>query len=409
MEKRTLMRWLCWGLMISCLGIVGCGSSEFDMHASSVDPTVLPALTTGSNEFAVSLYRRLATERESENLFLSPFSISSALAMTAVGARGATLTEMTKSLRFPETNDDFHSTYGALVQQLNHRDGVELSVANALWAQKGMSLEDGFLQTTNRCYGAGLSEVDFLNKAEAARTVINDWVEEKTRDRIKDLLPPGTLTPLTRLVLTNAIYFKGSWASEFDPDRTHEGVFTLNSGEAVRVPLMSQKEKFRFWQDSTLQLLEMDYVGDDLSMVVLLPRAADGLAKLEEELTSTKIASWLAEAGVIKLDVTLPLFRVESKFQLKDVLQEMGLAESFTPRADFSGINGEKDLFLQDVIHQAYVEVNEEGTEAAAATGVVMGVLSAGPMFQARHPFVFLIRDRETGAILFMGRVTDPR
>jgi serpin B len=260
--------------------------------------------------------------------------------------------------------------------------------------------------------GGKLQELDFVKAAEKARQTINTWVERQTNDKIKDLIGEGVLSPLTRLVLTNAIYFKGNWASQFDEEATRDEPFTLQDGSKVQVPIMHQRATFGYAETDTLQLLEMPYVGDELSMVVLLPKKIDGMDGLEAELSCEPFWQWAEQARRREVIVALPRFKMTRKVNLERVLASMGMPEAFTRNADFSGMTGGRDLFISAVVHQAYVDVNEEGTEAAAATGVVMRLTSVGPdrtpVFRADHPFVFLIRDRESGTILFLGRVVNP-
>ena len=269
-----------------------------------------------------------------------------------------------------------------------------------------------FLALAKSNYDAGLNPVDFGN-SEAARKTINDWVEKQTNEKIKDLLPAGAIDSLTRLVLTNAIYFKGTWAKQFDPKSTYDGQFWANGKDAVKAPLMHQSGEFNFYDSPDLKAVELPYSGQGLSMLVLLPTQCAGLADLEKKLTPEQLAKWTEQMKPTKeLSVTLPKFKFTSEFSLKDRLSALGMKDAFNPdKADFSGMNGGKEeVYLSAVIHKAFVEVNEEGTEAAAATGVVVKAraVRVTPTFIADHPFVFLIRDNKSGAILFLGRVADP-
>jgi serpin B len=262
-------------------------------------------------------------------------------------------------------------------------------------------------------YGGCLNEVDFVTAAEAARKTINDWVENQTNSKIKNLIPEGVLDSMTRLVLTNAIYFKGNWARQFKKERTQNVPFTLLNGNKVDVPMMSQTADFNYIQTESFQGLELPYVNNELSMIILLPKNSNGLPELEGTVTINNLSKWLNELRKREVIVFVPKFKMTSQFGLADVLKAMGMTNAFVPDvADFSGINGKRDLFISAVIHKAYVEVNEEGTEAAAATGVVMKLTSAGPtqtpVFRADHPFLFVIRDNHSGSILFIGRVMNP-
>jgi serine protease inhibitor len=408
----------------------------------------------GNQQFAWDLYRKL---REQEgNLFYSPFSISTALAMTSMGAKGKTLQEMLTVLHLPE-GDTTHAGLGSLLAGLAasdmKKDGYEVTTANALWGQKGHLWRKEFLDSTKKHYGAGLSEVDFISATEEARKTINAWVEKQTKDKIRDLLPQGVLTNLTRLVLTNAIYFKGNWAKPFPPhwakpsqtkqvtdqqftsrgdwaalaargDWTALAVelfqlkqvtdleFTLQNGKKEMVPMMRQSERFRFFANEELKVLEMLYVGDDLSMVLFLPNKKDGLPELEKQLTPENVNKWIGKLELERVEVALPKFKVESRFGLNDVLRSLGMKLPFDDQeADFSGMNDQTELSIAAVVHKAFVEVNEEGTEAAAATSVEMTSLGGppNPTFIADHPFVFVIHDRKTKTVLFVGRVVNPK
>ena len=381
----------------------------------------------GNNEFALALFARLREDQG--NLFFSPYSISAALAMTYAGARGDTQTQMAKILHFPTVPSEkvppkpvmqqgqFHSAFGEVVKDLNQRakkGNYDLAVANALWGQKGYGLLGDFLKLIEKEYDGRLSEVDFVIATESARKTINAWVEEKTKDKIKELIKPGVLDAMTRLVLTNAIYFKGNWARQFKKDRTREAPFTLLSGQKIDVPMMNQTDKFGYMEDEDFQALELPYVDNELSMIILLPKETDALPEFEKTLKPENLSQWLDKIHRREVIVSVPKFKMTSQFSLASVLKSMGMTDAFSATAaDFSGITGGRDLFISAVIHKAYVDVNEEGTEAAAATGVTMRLTSVGPsetpVFRADHPFLFLIRDNQCGSILFVGRVMNPK
>jgi serpin B len=373
----------------------------------------LQAIAKSNNRFAFDLYGRLRTN--DGNLFFSPTSISTALAMTYAGAEGGTEKEMATVLRFTLPEAEVHQAFASLMATLNapKKDTYELRMANRLWGQTGYGFLPEFLGTTSKQYGAELAQVDFVNKAEKSRQEINAWVERQTNNKIMDLLPPNSVSDLTRLVLTNAIYFKGKWRHEFDKKATKNAPFTMSATEKVDVPLMFQKQRFKYGEMGELQLLEMGYKGDDLSMLVLLPKKVDGLQRLEKELTADNLDKWSSAMLMREVQTYLPRFKLTEQFQLNSMLAGMGMPSAFDPgKADFSGMNGKRDLFISAAVHKAFVDVNEEGTEAAAATGVVVGVTSLPPppkVFRADHPFVFMIRENRTGSILFMGRVTNPK
>ena len=363
-----------------------------------------------NNAFAADLYAKLA-EGEG-NLFFSPFSISTALAMTHAGARGQTAEQMAKALHFVLPQDKLHAAMGALVRQLNEagkQKGAKLIVANALWGHQDFQFLKEFLAVNDGHYGAGLRRVDFASP-ETARATINGWVADQTNKLIPELIPPGILNPLTRLVLTNAIYFKGTWLTQFEPKRTRELPFTLATGDKVQAPMMHQTGHFGYAEARGWQALEVPYQGRELSMVVVLPRAHDGLPALETVFTARFVAERLRTRAQ-KVVVALPKFKLESSFDLSKVLASMGMPDAFTRKADFSGMTGGRDLYISAVIHKAVVDVNEEGSEAAAATAVVPAPTNGGKRvsFRADHPFLFFIRHKPTGSILFLGRVMNPK
>jgi len=367
----------------------------------------------GCNRFAFDLYAHLL--RQEGNLFFSPYSISTALAMTSAGARGQTAEQMAQALSLPASGAAVHAAYGALQNDLNAAGAggeFELAVANRLWGQKGYRFLPDFLKLLEADYGAGLEQVDFARATEAARRTINAWVEKQTRDKIKDLLTPGVLDAMTRLVLTNAIYFKGKWAEEFDKKLTRDEDFFVTPEKKVTAPLMRRTAEFGYFDGGEMHALELAYQGDRLAMVVLLPKSKDGIEGLEAALTLNMLEGTCAGLRRRKVRVALPRFKTTAEFSLKDMLVAMGMTDVFdSGRADFSGMSGKKDLFISAVVHKAFVDTNEEGTEAAAATAVVArmtAVAEPPPVFRADHPFLFLIRDTETGAILFLGRILDP-
>jgi serpin B len=380
----------------------------------------ISAVVKSGNQFALDLYAKLSSEKQG-NLFFSPQSISTALAMTYAGARGETASQMASVLHFELPAEQLHPAEAALLaywNSLGKQGNVKLSVANRLWGQRGYKFADVFIKLLRDDYGAGLEQVDFA-ESEAARKAINTWVEKATADKIKDLIPSGALNSLTRLVLTNAVYFKGDWQLAFSKEDTKPSDFFLSEKEKIAaVPLMHQKDDFRFGEakyadDRKVKILQLPYKGGQLSMVVLLPNAIDGLANLEKHFSADKLQQWLDSAKQQEVSVWLPKFKMTDEFQLGDVLAAMGMADAFERnKADFSGIDGTHELLISAVVHKAFVDVNEEGTEAAAATGIVFGAPAARTQsheFRADHPFAFVIRDNTTGAILFMGRVVDPR
>jgi len=365
------------------------------------------SISEGNNNFALELYTRLAVKPG--NVFFSPSSIHTALAMTSVGARGTTESQMNSVLHIAPSS---HDAYKRLLERLKPGDGYQLNVANALWGQHGFPWQKDFLSSTKANYGAGLKEVDFAKATEKARREINSWVEKQTKDKIKDLLQPGILNSLTRLVLTNAIYFKGDWVRQFDKRATKDAPFTPFMKKPKKVPMMYTKARFMYCRDQGFQVLSMPYKGKELSMVVLLPSDPNSLPELEKSFSMRRLNSLTAKLRSSEVRVFLPKFKLTCMFSLKDHLMALGMKDAFTDASNFSGMNGKRDLYITAVVHKAFVDVNEEGTEAAAATAVVVGLRSARPrptpVFRADHPFIFMIRHDKTGAILFMGRVADP-
>ena len=367
----------------------------------------------GNTGFAVDLYRQLRAQPG--NLIFSPESISTAFAMAYAGARGQTATEMAGVFHFTLPPDQLHPAMGQLLAQMNQRNAdYQLSVANALWAQQNQSFQQAYLKLVEENYAAGFHLANFLLAPETARTTINQWIEKQTQNKIQNLVPPGAITPLTRLVLTNAIYFKGDWLDAFDKNATENADFHLSSTQSVKAPLMHKTASFNFFDGGTFQALELPYKGNQLSMIVLLPNEVSGLSALERAFTAKSLAGWIGKLRPApKIVVTLPRFTMTQQFELSNALARMGMPLAFTSAADFSGMTGTRELNLSAAIHKAVIDVNETGTEAAAATSIIMRAtaMRVEPppiIFRADHPFLFLIRDKRSGSILFLGRVVDP-
>jgi len=401
-------------------------SAAFAAKPAGKSPQGSELIARGNNQFTLDIYRKLAAGQY--NLFLSPYSISTALAMTYLGAHGRTATQMAATMNYPTDKnavasepfqpldrDQFSESLGAMNKDLNARGkegNYELAVANALWPQKGYKFLDEYIRLVRTDFDAGLTELDYVSQAEKSRQTINSWVEDKTNDKIKDLIPKRMLNAMQRLALTHAVYFQGDWNEQFEPKETEDAPFTLIDGKTATAAMMRQTKDFRYVETGALQILDLPYVENELSMIVLLPKAQNRLPDIQKSLTIEKLHNSLASLRKRKVAVSLPKFKITSKFSLASVLQSMGMTDAFSRNADFSGMTGGKDLFISAVVHKAYVDVNEEGTEAAAATGVTMKLLSipAPPVrFTADHPFMFLIRDNTTGSILFIGRVMNPK
>jgi len=369
------------------------------------------ALVEGNTAFALELYQELRGEEG--NSFFSPYSISLALAMAYAGARGETAAEMAQALHFTLPQEVLHRALGTLnlILTLFPPAGVELDIANAFWGQLGHRFLQGYIDLLSRDYGAEIHLLDFRNTPDACREHINAWVSEKTQGKIEELLPPGSVGPDTQLVLTNAIYFQGAWEYAFDSWRTREGPFHLLDGSHVQVPLMELERVYLPYAEGRIegvryQAVELPYTQEELSMVVLLPALA-GFRTFERALDAERLEGILRELESWDLHLVMPKFSFSSGFSLRETLLRLGMPRAFSTAADFSGMDGTRDLWLNEVYHKAFIKVDEWGTEAAAASAVV-GSWSLPYELRIDHPFIFLIRDRETGAILFLGRVLNP-
>ena len=368
-------------------------------------------VANANNRFAFDLYSQL-DKSESGNLFYSPYSISTALAMTYEGAKGQTADEMKSVFHFPE-NNILRPNFAAIYNNINKgAKNYELRTGNALWVQQDFLFLSDYTSRVEKYYGGKAANLDFDKETEKSRQTINSFIGEQTNNKIKDLIPAGFLNAMTRLVLTNAIYFKGTWQWEFDTSNTHDGDFKVTPTNIVKTPMMNMgpdKASFNYADTGDLQILELPYKGDEISMLLLLP--SENLDAVETTLTVEKLNEYKSKMKETKLDsISLPKFEFDTKYFMKDVLSALGMPTAFSESADFSGMTGKRDLFISFVIHQAYVKVDEKGTEAAAATAVGMQFTSVGPRtdFRADHPFIFLIQDKDTGNILFFGRVVDP-
>ncbi len=417
-----------WVLIFAALvGLVACApvSSAQEVRSDkprivspSADDVEVTQLAGDNRAFALDLYRAL--KAQDGNLFYSPHSISVALAMTYAGARNETARQMAAVMHFTQSQDRLHPAFNALDLALNSRgkeaqgkdsQAFRLNVVNAIWGQRGYEFLPAFLDTLGEHYGSGLRILDFARDPETSRVTINNWVSEQTESRIKDLLPKGIIDEMTRLVLTNAIYFNAAWAHPFTPQETTDGTFYLLDGSEVVAPMMRQTEMFGYAERDGLQVVELPYDGYELSMVIVLPEKGQ-LARLEDELDAKTLDALLSELTDHNVALTMPRFKIESELGLAETLQALGMVDAFDPNlADLSGMDGTTDLFVQDVVHKAFVDVDETGTEAAAATAVIVAQESAplNPLqVTVDRPFVFFIRDIQTGAVLFVGRIVDP-
>jgi len=427
--KKHLHMFLALAAAASLL-LSACGPRGGEVAASNLprvtDPDAAPAelyeLVAGDNAFAFDLYQAVRTS--DGNLFYSPYSISLALAMTYAGARGETASQMADVLHYSLPNDRLHSAFNALDLDLARRpeqaadvdknQRFALSIVNSIWGQKGWPFLSEFLDLLALNYGAGMRLVDYMNAPEEARLAINDWVSEQTKARIKDLVPQGLITPDTTLVLVNAIYFKAAWQYEFDSSQTKDGPFTLLDGSQVSAPLMSLDHlaSLGYANGDGWQAVTLPYKGGMTEMVIIVPDEG-WFTEFEASLSADRFDEILAGMEPKMVALTMPKFSFTSSYQLKDVLSGMGMPLAFDDeQADLSGIDGRRDLFIRDVVHKAFVAVDEAGTEAAASTAVIIAptaMLMPDVELTIDRPFFFVIRDVPTDSILFVGRVVDPR
>jgi serpin B len=384
--------------------------------APDANESEMATLVEGNSAFAFNLYHQL--KEEEGNLFYSPHSISIALAMTYAGARSETEEQMAKALQFRLPQDQLHPAFNALALELDSRgegaqgkdgEGFRLNIINAIWGQRDYTFLDEFLDRLATNYSAGLRVLDFIGAPEESRVTINDWVAEQTEDRIENLIPKGLINTMTRLVLTNAIYFNAAWAYPFEEDLTSDGVFHLLDGGEATVPMMHQTESFGYAEGDGYQAVELLYDGGELSMVILLP-ASGQFEAFEEALDVDQANAIINALGRKEVALTMPKFEFDSEFSLGETLAALGMPSAFSGDANFSGMTGNRNLYIADVVHKAFVSVDEAGTEAAAATAVVMEMSAIPETVEVtiNRPFIFLIRDIETGAILFVGRILNP-
>ena len=383
----------------------------------AVNEAYLDELVSGNTVFAFDMYQQLA--KEEGNLFFSPHSISLALAMTYAGARNETEDQMADTLSFTLAQENLHPAFNQLDLLLASRgqdsegqDGepFRLNIANAIWGQHGYEFRAPFLDILKQNYGAGLRLLDFISAPDESRTIINDWVSDQTEEKINDLLQEGTVTRDTRLVLTNAIYFNAAWKSQFEEELTKDAEFTLLDDSQVTVPMMSQTDHLKYFDGDGFEAIELPYDGDEISMLILLPNPGE-FEELQNSLDADELASTIDELQYTNVSLKMPKFENECSFSLRDKLSAMGMPIAFSAAADFSGMHTPSDLFISNVIHKAFVSVDESGTEAAAATAVIMELTAIPePPIEVAidRPFVYSIQDNETGAILFLGRVLDP-
>uniref|UniRef100_A0A4W2BPZ9 Serpin B6 n=1 Tax=Bos indicus x Bos taurus TaxID=30522 RepID=A0A4W2BPZ9_BOBOX len=378
----------------------------------------MDALSEANGTFALTLLKKLG-EGNSKNVFISPLSISSALAMVLLGARGNTAAQMCQTLSLNKSSgggEDVHQGFQNLLSEVNRRDTQYLlRTANRLFGEKTYDFLSSFKDSCHKFYQAEMEELDFVSATEQSRKHINTWVAEKTEGKIRDLLPANSVNPMTRLVLVNAIYFKGNWDTQFNKEHTEERPFRVSKNVEKPVQMMFKKStcKITYIGEISTQILVLPYVGQELNMVILLPSESTDLNTVEKALTYEKFIAW-TKPDVMdeeEVEVFLPRFTLEESYDMEEFLRELGMTDAFEEaQADFRGMSSWRGLHLSKVIHKSLVEVTEEGTEAVAATGedVMTGSLTTIPMFYADHPFLFFIQHSRTGAILFCGRFCSP-
>jgi serpin B len=384
----------------------------------NVAPSALTQLAADNRAFAFNLYQQL--RGASGNLFYSPHSISVALAMTYGGAAGSTAQQMAQALHFNLPATSLHPAFNALQLALASREkdpndpkqtDFRLSVVNALWGQTGYNFLPAYLDLLATNYGAGMRMLDFKSDPEAGRKVINDWVASQTANKIQDLIPPSALDNATRLVLTNAIYFNAQWMTQFNAKNTQAGPFSLLDGSQVSVPMMNISHSYAYYQGNSVTAVELPYVGGQVSMVLLVPDAGK-FSNFEQNLSAAQWDAIRAGLNYNQVNFSMPKFKFSADFMLNDPLVKLGMSDAFQAgKADFSGMDGSKDLYITKALHKAFINVDENGTEAAAATAIAIGLtaMPAQPVdLKVDRPFLFLIQDKPTGEILFLGRVTNP-
>ncbi len=371
------------------------------------------SLVDSLNDFSFAFYDEIIKKEES-NIFYSPYNIFTALSMAYEGSRENTAFQMKNILNILQDDSVTESSFGRLYNLLNkNKEGYTINTANAFWANIDYKFLNEYTNLLKSYYIAEANELDFSKNVDAAE-IINNWIEEQTKDKIKDMIKPDMLSDLTKLVLTNAIYFKGLWQNQFNPKDTYEAEFETNTFQKVMVEMMnynSEDKKFNYTDTDDLKILELDYQGNDLSMIIILPKE-NNITIAEKQISSANLIDWKNNFVEKKIDILqIPKFKLETEYTLNDILSDMGMIDAFNPGvADFSGMDGTNDLYISEVLHKAFIEVNEEGTEAAAATAIIIGVTSIQEptTFIADHPFIFLIQQKETGAVLFMGKVINP-
>ncbi|MFO8022600.1 MAG: serpin family protein [Perlabentimonas sp.] len=364
-----------------------------------------------ANRFALDIYKQFAAQ-DNQNIFFSPYSLSTAMGMTYAGAKGETKEQIAQVFQFPLDDSDLHSKLGSMKSQLESQasEGVEVSIANQLWADEEYRFKCLYLWKVKRAYSAPVERMAFRTKPDDCRLEINSWVEEQTNNRIVDLLPKGSISDMTAMVLTNAIFFKGQWEEKFDEEKTTQEQFNTINGSTADCEMMNSKGKYNLYKGNDIKILELPYEGKDFSMLVLLPNEGTPLSKIEKSIKLEDLNHYISLMAQAEVQVSLPKFKFDAEYQMKPVLSQMGMTIPFSNKADFTRMSRKPDLKIDEIYHKAFVEVSEEGTEAAAATAVVIvrKSVTVPEKFVANRPFMFIIRDNNSDNMLFVGRVTNP-
>jgi serpin B len=387
--------------------ILACSLLCFTLGVSSQSTSKL----NYNNRFAFDFFRQIS-KNDKGNIFFSPASISAAMGMTYAGAKSETQGQIAKVFHFPSNNRRFHSNQGNIIKDLSSQsDSIQLNIVNSLWVEKSYSLKKFYRKLIEKCYSAAIQPLDFSTKFNESRILINENISNSTNQKIKNLLPEGSVDNLTRLILTNAVYFKADWKLKFQKDKTGNAPFYLTPENIVKCKMMGIKKMVNYFEDEKIQAVELDYAGNGFSMLILLPRQSLSLDELVLGLSPEYLEGIIKGIAKQEVSVSIPKFKLALGYQLKSFLSEMGMPQPFSDNADFGGMTSSNDLKISDVFHKAFVEVNEEGTEASAATAVVIqmkSIMGNDKFFRANRPFVFLIREKTTGSILFLGRMVDP-
>jgi len=409
-------------MVIFCVFFAGCSGpiQVFDILAGNAVPMVPTAdelcVVNGSNEFTFALYNELRKDpaNQDANLFISPFSVSSAMAIVYEGARAETADEIRSVFHFPQNDTIRRQGFSGITTLMNREtQGNVLRTANALWAEKTFPFRTDYIETAHRYYAAEVTNLDFINEPEHSRHTINAWVMDRTEDRIPELVPERAIKTDTRLVITNAVYFKGQWETSFKPENTREMDFRITPNSTVRVPMMvrgSEGVLSRTTYTQDIQVLALPYRpenGRNLSMIIIMPRE-DDLSVVEDQLNAPMLSETMSQLKYREVNIQIPRFQIATEYRLKKPLENLGMPVAFTMDADFSGMDGMGVLYIDTIFHKAFVKVNEEGTEAAAATAIKVVLVSAKSVFTVDHPFVFLIIEERSGNILFIGRIVNP-